>query len=426
MSSTAARRVVLGVSGGIAAYKAVDVLRLLQKAGCDVHVTMTASATRFVGPLTFAAISGHAVSAGTLGSEGDAEMAHVEVTRDAALLLVAPATANVVAKLALGVADDWLTTHALACEAPLLLAPAMNQRMWRHAAVRENLRTLERRGARIVPPGEGDLACGEVGPGRMADPEAIVAEALALLGRGTGQLAGRRVLVSSGPTLEDIDPVRYVGNRSSGKMGHAIAAEAARRGAQVVLVSGPVALEDPPGCEVVHVRSAADMARAVGDKLAGVDVAVMAAAVADFAPEKAAASKIRREERDAMSLRLVRTPDVLAEAVAARRGALVVGFAAETGDGWLAAGRQKLRRKRCDLLVVNRVDGPGSTFDREDAEVVVLAKDGGELRVPRAPKPEVARRILDEVGRRLKGGEAPPRRPARPGRMRAPARRPRP
>lgn len=385
--------VVLGACGGIAAYKAAEVLRGFQKAGLDVRVCMTESATRFVGPLTFAALSGHPVSWGRLTGEEDAGMAHVEVTRDAALFVVAPATANVLARLAMGLADDWLTTHALASEAPLLLAPAMNQRMWRHPAVRQNLTTLQARGAHVVPPGTGDLACGEVGAGRLAEPADIVAAGLALIGRGAA-LAGRTVLVTSGPTFEDIDPVRFVGNRSSGKMGHALARAAVRRGARVILVTGPVALDAPWGCEVVRVRSAAQMAEAVRSRLGESHVAIFAAAVADFRVPPSAA-KIRREGSDSLVLELERTPDVLAECVARRPDAVLVGFAAEVGDRWLSSAREKLARKGCDLLVANRVDGPGSTFDADDAEVVLLLHGGLETPLARAPKDRVAEEILD-------------------------------
>ena len=383
---------VLGVCGGIAAYKAAEVLRGFQAAGYDVHACLTEAATRFVQPLTFAALSGRPVTHGRLTGETDADMAHVEVTRDAALFVVAPATANALAKFAAGLADDWLSTHVLANEAPLLLAPAMNQRMWKHPAVQENLRRLEARGAVVVPPGDGDLACGEVGPGRLADPEEIVRRGLALIERGRS-LHGRTVLVTSGPTLEDLDDARFLSNRSSGKMGHAVAAEAARRGARVILVSGPVHVGDPPGCEVVRVRSAADMAREVRAVIAETDVAFFAAAVADFRPVRVP-GKLRRGERERLVLELERTPDVLAESVASKSGAILVGFAAEVGDV-LAAGRAKLARKGCDLLVVNRVDGPQPAFEADDNEVVLLAAGGKPVRIPRAAKSVVAARLLD-------------------------------
>lgn len=385
--------VVLGVCGGIAAYKAVEILRGFQKAGFDVRCCMTESATHFVGPLTFAAISGHPVSHGRLGAESDASMAHVEVTRGAALFVVAPATANTIGKLAGGIGDDWLTTHALANEAPLMIAPAMNHRMLDQPAVRANIEALEARGAVIVPAGEGDLACGEVGAGRLADPDVIVAEGLRLM-RGARSMEGLRVLVTSGPTFEDIDPVRYVGNRSSGKMGHAIAREAARRGAHVVLVSGPVALAPPAGCEVVPVRSAEQLAAEVRSRIAGVDLAFFAAAVADFRPKRVDA-KIRREAQEKLVVEMERTEDVLAEAVAGRPRALLVGFAAEVGESWRDGARDKARRKGCDLLVGNRVDGEGSAFEADDSEAVVFDLPGAETSLPRASKLVQAARILD-------------------------------
>jgi phosphopantothenoylcysteine decarboxylase/phosphopantothenate--cysteine ligase len=394
-------RVVLAVSGGIAAYKAVEVMRGFQAAGLDVHACLTEAACRFVTPLTFAAISGHPVSAGRLGDDADAQMAHVDVTRDALLFVAAPATADLIGKLACGIADDWVTTHFVACEAPLRLAPAMNQRMWRHPAVQANVATLVARGAQLVVPEEGELACGEVGPGRLAPPERIVARGLEMVRVAGGSWKGRRVLVTSGPTHEDVDPVRFVGNRSSGKMGHAIAAEAARRGAEVTLVSGPVAVETPAGCRVVRVRSAEDMAEAVAKALPGTDVAFFAAAVADFRPDATAEQKLRREDRQSLELVLVRTRDVLAESVAAATGAFLVGFAAETESDLSGAARRKLAAKRCDLLVANAVGGARSAFDADDNEVVIAAPDGSIERVPRAPKREVARKLLDAVHERL-------------------------
>jgi phosphopantothenoylcysteine decarboxylase/phosphopantothenate--cysteine ligase len=385
--------VVLGVCGGIAAYKAVEVLRGFQKAGYDVRCCMTESATHFIGPLTLAAISGHPVSNGRLGAESDAAMAHVEVTRGAALFVVAPATANTIGKLAAGIGDDWLTTHALANEAPMLLAPAMNHRMLAQPSVRANIELLESRGVVIVPAEAGDLACGEVGAGRLADPVVIVAEGLRLI-RGARSMEGMSVLVTSGPTFEDIDLVRYVGNRSSGKMGHAIAREAARRGARVVLVTGPVSLQPPGGCEVVRIRSAEQLAAAVRSRLPEADLAFFAAAVADFRPRRLD-TKLKREGQDKLVVEMERTEDVLAESVASRPRALLVGFAAEVGELWLDAARDKARRKGCDLLVGNRVDGEGSAFDGDDCEAVVLGRQDQETSLPRASKLVQAGRILD-------------------------------
>ena len=396
--------VVLGVSGGIACYKAAEVLRGFQRAGCEVAVVMTENATRFVAPLTFAALSGRPVAHGGLGRDDDAEMAHVDATREAALFVVAPATANTIAKLAHGIADDWLGTHALASTAPLLLAPAMNQRMWAHPSVAENLETLRRRGAAVVPPEEGELACGELGPGRLAEPERIVEAGLALL-RARREWEGRRVLVTSGPTFEDVDPVRFVGNRSSGKMGHALAAEAAARGADTVLVTGPVGIPAPAGCRVLAVRSAEEMAEAVAAEIDSAAAAFFAAAVADFRPRRAESGKIRRSGRDELVLELERTRDVLGECIARRPEALLVGFAAETEADLEDFGRRKLEAKGCDLLVANRVGGADGAFGAEDNEVLVLGPGGRSLRVPRAAKRLVAGRILDEALAVLEGSD---------------------
>ena len=396
--------VVLGVSGGIAAYKAAEVLRGFQKEGFEVRACMTENAARFVGPLTFATLSGHPVSVGRLTGQEDAGMAHVEVTRGAALFVVAPATANVLAKLAAGIADDWLTTHALANEAPLLLAPAMNTRMWHHPSVVDNLAVLTRRGAVVVPPGEGDLACKEVGAGRLAEPSEIVRLGLSLLRRGR-DLSGRRVLVTSGPTHERIDNVRFVGNRSSGRMGHALAEAAAARGATVLLVTGPVSLADPAGCEVIRVTSAAEMADAVAARLPQADLAFFAAAVADFAPEPVP-GKIARDGRDGLDLRLSRTRDVLAESVASRGRALLVGFAAEVGDDWAERAEAKHSRKACDLTVANRVDGVASAFDAGENEVIVMGF-GDDLRLPRASKRVIADGILDRAVAALAARSSP-------------------
>ena len=356
------------------------------------------------------ALSGHPVSVGALGADEEeaAAMAHVEVTREAALFVVAPTTANTLAKLARGIADDWLTTHFVACQAPVVIAPAMNQRMWADDTVQENLRALRARGAVIVEPEEGELACGEHGPGRLAAPDQIVHAGLELLAR-RDRLRGRRVLVTSGPTQEDVDPVRYVGNRSSGKMGHALAEQAARQGAEVVLVSGPTSLVAPGGCRVVAVRTAQEMADAVRAELPACDVAIYAAAVADFRPAQREAEKIRREGRDELVLTLERCPDVLGESVASDPEALLVGFAAETTEDLEAAGRAKLVRKGCDLLVANRVGGEREVFGADDNEGLLLSHDAKPLVLSRDSKSALAVLILDEVRRRLEAGGLPRR-----------------
>ena len=394
-------KIALGVTGGIGAYKAVEVARGLQKAGHDVVVVMTKAATEFVGPLTFEAITRHRVITGQFEPGANADIEHIALASSIDLLLVAPATANSIGKFAGGIADDFLGSLYLATPAPVLLAPAMNSNMWAHEAVQGNLRTLRARGVRIVEPGEGFLACGWTGPGRLAEPPEIVAAAEAIL-RPTQTLAGRSVLVSAGPTFEDIDPVRFIGNRSSGRMGYAVAAEAARRGAHVTLVSGPTTIPAPNGVEVVRVRTAMEMHEAVVRLVPGTDMVVMAAAVADYAPVRAP-EKIAKEG-DELVLRMARTPDILAE-LGARRAAgewprtVLVGFAAETSDV-VARARDKRRRKQVDLIVVNDVSHMDRGFDAESNAVTMIAADGEEEVTLRA-KADVARAILDRVERML-------------------------
>jgi phosphopantothenoylcysteine decarboxylase/phosphopantothenate--cysteine ligase len=394
-------KIALGVTGGIGAYKAVEVARGLQKAGHDVVVVMTWAATEFVGPLTFEAVTRHRVITGQFEPGANADIEHIALASSIDLLLVAPATANILGKFASGIADDFLCSLYLATTAPVLLAPAMNSNMWAHEAVQGNLRTLRARGVAVVEPGEGFLACGWVGPGRLAEPPEIVAAAEAIV-RPAQTLSGRRVLVSGGPTYEDIDPVRFVGNRSSGRMGYAVAAEAARRGATVTLVSGPTRIPAPGGVDVVRVRSASDMHEAVLSRVANADLVVMAAAVADYAPVKVP-GKIAKGG-DEMVLRMARTPDILAE-LGARRAAgewprvMLVGFAAETGDV-VARARDKRRRKQVDLIVANDVSGDDRGFDTEENAVTLVAADGEE-EVTLRPKRDVARAILDRVERML-------------------------
>jgi phosphopantothenoylcysteine decarboxylase/phosphopantothenate--cysteine ligase len=394
-------KIALGVTGGIGAYKAVEVARGLQKAGHDVVVVMTKAATEFVGPLTFEAITRHRVITGQFEPGANADIEHIALASSIDLLLVAPATANIIGKFASGIADDFLCSLYLATTAPVLLAPAMNSNMWAHEAVQGNLRTLRARGAAVVEPGEGFLACGWVGPGRLAEPPEIVAAAEAIV-RPAQTLSGRRVLVSAGPTYEDIDPVRFVGNRSSGRMGYAVAAEAARRGARVTLVSGPTGIPAPDGIDLVRVRSAREMHEAVVSRVAGFDLVVMAAAVADYAPVKVP-EKIAKDG-DELVLRMTRTPDILAD-LGARRAAgewprvMLVGFAAETDDV-VARARDKRRRKQVDLIVANDVSGDDRGFDTEKNAVTLVAADGEE-EVTLRPKSDVARAILDRVERML-------------------------
>ena len=395
--------VALGVSGGIGAYKAVEVARGLQRRGHDVAAVMTANARRFVGPLTFEAITGRRVATDQFAPGVNAGIDHVALASTIDLLLAAPATADVVGKFANGIADDFLSSLYLATAAPVLVAPAMNSRMLAHAAVRANLDTLAARGARFVEPGDGYLACGWVGRGRLAEPETIAAAADELL-RGAGAWAGRSILVTAGPTCEDIDPVRFLGNRSTGRMGYALAAEAAARGARVLLVSGPTALDPPAGVEMSAVRGAGEMrdrvVRLAFDE--DVDAVVMAAAVADYTPaEGARSAKIRKSDGE-LTLRLRRTPDVLAD-LGARRGdadrPVLVGFAAETGDA-VEGARAKLVRKRVDLVVANDVTEPGAGF-AGDTNVATLVSAAGAEPISRRSKRDLARVVLDWVDARL-------------------------
>lgn len=395
--------VALGVSGGVGAYKAVEVARGLQQRGHDVAAVMTANAQRFVGPLTFEAITRRRVATDQFAPGINADIDHIALASSIALLVVAPATADVVGKLANGIADDFLSSLYLATTAPVLLAPAMNTNMLAHAAVRSNLDTLAARGVRFVEPGDGYLACGWVGRGRLAEPEAIVAAADGML-RESGAWTGRSILVTAGPTYEDLDPVRYLGNRSTGRMGYAVAAEAAARGARVLLVSGPTALEPPAGVEVTAVRSAGEMhAEVVRVAFDGAfDAVVMAAAVADYTPAAGPqAAKIRKTDAD-LVLALRRTPDVLAE-LGARRGdaprPVLVGFAAETGDA-VERARAKLAGKRVDLVVANDVTEPGAGFAVE-TNVATLVSDAGVEPVSRRSKRDLARVILDRIASRL-------------------------
>ena len=386
--------VVLGVTGCIGAYKACEVLRELQRRGTDVHVVMTAAATRFVTPMTFEALSRHPVfhDQWALGANGD--ILHISLADDADLLLVAPATANILGKLARGIADDALSTLALATRAPVLVAPAMNVNMFEHPAVQENLATLRGRGVGVVEPGRGYLACGWLGKGRLAETGDIVDAAMAVLLRRRG-LEGQTVLVTAGPTVEDIDPVRFVSNRSSGKMGYRIAEAARDRGASVVLVSGPTDLVPPAGVETIPVRSAEEMQRAVAAQVGRATVVIAAAAVSDYRPASPSTSKLKKADGPA-TLDLVRTPDILKGLGEAKGGRVLVGFAAETED-LLANAARKLEVKNLDLVVANDVTVPGAGFGGDTNAVVLIRRDGSRIEVPLASKREVAERILDEV-----------------------------
>lgn len=403
-------RILLGVSGGIAAYRALDLVRLATAAGHAVRVMQTPSSLRFVGAASFAALTGAPVlteewerdpARGVFPDQQPPEhdpLSHLELVRNADVLLVAPATANTIAKLAAGLADNLLTSAALAADVPLLVAPAMNDRMWHHPATQANLATLRERGAVIVPPGTGRLASkGEQGTGRLATPAEILAAVDEALAPADASWAGVRVLVSAGGTREPIDSVRFVGNRSSGRMGFALAASAAARGAAVTLVAANVALDTPAGVTRIDVETAADLQAALEAAFSATDVLLMAAAVADFRPAAPVDAKLKKGDRDRLVVEMEPTTDILT-LLAAQRSAnqTVVGFAAEHGDGALAYAQGKLTRKRLDAIVLNDVSRPGIGFDTPDNEVVILTA-GGRLDVPKASKAQIAGAVLDAV-----------------------------
>ena len=396
-------RALLAVCGGIAAYKACEVLRGLQKAGCEVRVTMTEDAERFVGPVTFEALSGAPV-ADDLYSHPTSAIPHIELSEWADLALVVPATANVMAKIAAGLADDCLTSTILACHdsCPVLVAPGMNTRMWQNPATQANAEVLRGRGMTIVGPGSGRLACGDVGEGKLAPVDEIVAAALCAL-HGTadeGDLAGVRLVVTAGPTHEAIDPVRYIANRSTGKMGYALAAAASARGAEVTLVSGPTTLPTPSGTRRVDVTSAAEMRKAALAAFEGADAAICCAAVADYTPAAPADHKLKKSREHLDSIELVETADILAELCAKKGARVVAGFAAETDD-LLAHAQDKLRRKGADLIVANDVSRPESTFGA-DTNRVALVSDAGVEQLETMPLADVSDAVLDAVAAALR------------------------
>ncbi len=393
-------RIALGVTGGIAAYKAAEILRLLQDRGVRAQVIMTRAAQEFVKPLTFAALSGEKVITsmfGPSGSDGaepnvDSAIEHIAVAESVQALLVAPATADIIAKFAHGIADDFLTTFFLATTAPVVVAPAMNVNMWNHQATQANLEILRRRGVRIVEPGSGYLACGMVGSGRLADNEVIVEAVLDVL-QTSRDLAGETVLITAGPTREPIDPVRYISNRSSGKMGYALAEMAARRGAKVILVSGPTALAAPANVEFVSVETAAQMRDAVMARSLEATVIVAAAAVADYTPAKPVSKKMKQHE--SFALELAPTDDIVSLLAKRREHQLLIGFAAET-DNVLEHAREKMLRKKMDAIVANDVSQKGIGFD-SDMNAVTIITPGEVIGVPMASKREVAGRVVDAV-----------------------------
>jgi len=396
--------IALGVTGGVGAYKAVEVCRGLQKRGHDVVAVMTKSAARFVGPVTFEAITRRPVITSQWRPGMNADIEHIAIADGISLLLVAPCTANVIGKFANGIADDFLTSLYLATKAPVLIAPAMNVNMLAHEAVVRNLQTLTARGVRFVEPGEGYLACGWIGKGRLAEPAEIVEAAAAVVEPPASSLTGRRVLVTAGPTYEDIDPVRYVGNRSSGRMGFALAAEARRRGAEVTLVAGPTTVAPPAVNTMIPVRSAAEMHEAVMRVASNADVVIMAAAVADYTPASPADQKVQKSDGP-MTLTLQRTKDILADLGSMRSGLgstgpVLVGFAAETRDV-VASAREKRARKKIDLIVANDVSQPGQGFDADTNAVTIVGEDG-EDQIPLQSKARIAGIILDRVEQLLR------------------------
>lgn len=395
------QRLLLCVGGGIAAYKALELVRRLREAGAVVQVAMTEGAQQFVTPLSFQALSGQPVRTSLWDSAAEAAMGHIELARWADRIVVAPATADLLARLSHGFANDLVTTLCLATTAPITVAPAMNHRMWLHPATQANIALLRGRGVQIIGPEDGPLAEGESGPGRLSEPEHIVA-ALASAGAAAapavGELSGLKVVVSAGPTYEDLDPVRYLGNRSSGKMGFAVAASAARRGAQVVLVAGPVQLPTPAGVSRVDVRSAAQMREAVFAAFPA-DIYIGAAAVADYSPRVSVQNKIKKTG-ETLSLDLVRTPDILAEVAAQTQGLkLVVGFAAET-ENVAHYARGKLQAKRLDMIVANQVGIAGGGFE-SDQNAMTAYWNGGERDFASAPKTQLADALMDLIVERM-------------------------
>ncbi|HUA83924.1 MAG TPA: bifunctional phosphopantothenoylcysteine decarboxylase/phosphopantothenate--cysteine ligase CoaBC [Bryobacteraceae bacterium] len=391
--------VALGVGGGIAAYKSAELARALMERGFSVQVILTSAAAEFVRPLTFAALTGRQVITGLFSSEDNLSNAieHIRVAEENDILVVAPATADILGKFAHGIADDFLSTTYLAFTGRVVLAPAMNSNMWNHPATQENLRVLRERGHQIVEPDEGVLACGMVGPGRLAEPQQIAEFVAAGNVETRHDFEGETLLITAGPTQEPIDAVRYITNRSSGKMGYALAQEAAARGARVILVSGPVHLAEPRGVQTIHVQTAIEMRKAVMDHLEEATMIIKAAAVADYHRSNAPRTK-EKKTAARLSLELDPTPDILAEIGTKKADRLLVGFAAET-DHLIEEARRKLETKNCDMVVANLVSQEGSGFESDENEVVLVLRTGETIPVRRAPKREIARAILDQMTR---------------------------
>jgi len=389
--------IALGVCGGIAAYKAAEILRGLQRAGCSVRVAMTKRACEFIQPLTFRALSGSHVVVDDYAPDNPDPIAHITFSQTADLLIVAPATANTIAKFARGIADDFLSSTYLACFAPVLIAPAMNTTMWEHPATQRNLEQLRADGVHIMEPDAGEMACGTIGPGRLSEPERIVARALEILASAHARdLVGERFLITVGATREEIDPVRFISNRSSGRMGFALAEAALRRGAEVTVVTGITTVTPPSGAKVIRALSAEEMAQAVASETANASVFIGAAAIADYRPAQRAAEKIKKSE-ETLTLTLERTPDVLSQVAAARsNGMLVVGFAAET-ENVLDNAIDKLKRKNLDAIVANDVSRSDSGFDKSTNAITIITKNSEPVALPVMSKREAANRVLDVI-----------------------------
>ncbi|HEV3199875.1 MAG TPA: bifunctional phosphopantothenoylcysteine decarboxylase/phosphopantothenate--cysteine ligase CoaBC [Bryobacteraceae bacterium] len=385
-------KIILGVAGGIAAYKSAELARLLMQQGHEVQVVMTSAAEEFIRPLTFAALTGRKVLTNLFAIESTIE--HTSVAQEHELLAIAPATADLIGKMANGLADDFLTTLYLAFTGPVVVAPSMNVNMWQHPATRANLETLRLRGHTIVEPDSGYLACGMIGPGRLADPETI-ARAIRREAQHRRDLEGETVLITAGPTQEPLDPVRYISNRSSGKMGYALAEAAAARGARVILISGPVHLAPPQGVELIQVRTAVEMREQVFEHLGPADIVIKAAAVADFHLSKVPDQKVKKTAAR-ISMELDPTPDILAELGRKKGDRLLIGFAAET-QNLLQESRRKLESKNCDMVVGNLVGASDSGFESDQNEVILVLRTGESIPLPRAPKREIADHIFDEV-----------------------------
>jgi len=400
-SPLAGKKIVLGVSGGIAAYKAVELLRLMVRAGGDVYVVMTENAKQFITPLTFEALSGHPVYHRIFGSEQSASMEHIRAAENAELMVVAPATANTLGKMANGLADDPLSTLYAAFGGRVLAAPAMNDQMWANEAVQDNLRKLKQRGVEIVEPGSGELACGVIGQGRLAEPS-VIFDAVRECVAKSQDLAGRRILVTAGPTREPLDPVRFITNHSSGKMGYAIAQQAQRRGAAVTLISGPTRLDAPAGMTVIACQRAVEMRDRVLEHFADCDVLIMTAAVGDFAPAETRKEKIKKHGDESLVLNLRATPDILKEVAQKKTHQTVVGFAAES-ENVVQSAVDKLTRKQLDLIVANDISAPGIGFQSDHNQVWLIRGPESIETLPRLTKREVADILLDRIRDLLPG-----------------------